>query len=93
MKVPGILRNAAFRASFACLVSCEILTGRSSGGKAPLTVFPGDAEPDDDWFEGAELVRDWSEGAWLCDVKLDELWCDVLGLFMDLLAAIKVVGE
>ena len=57
-------------------MSSEILTGRSSD-ETP-TVFP-----DDDWFDGTELVGDWSDD-WLCDAKLDDTWsvC-VSGLFTD----------
>ena len=75
------------RASFVCLVSCEILTGRSSGEKAALAA---DAEPDDDWFDSiTELVQDWSGGVeldsgWLGDVKLEnEWWCGVFELLLD----------
>lgn len=70
------------------------MTGRSSGEKAPLTVFRCNTEPGGDWFDGNELVRDWSDGIefdWLCE--MDDTWSDVFELFMDSLAPIKVVGE
>lgn len=62
-------------------MSCEILTGRSSGETAALAA---DAEPDDDWFDSiTELVQDWS-GGWLGDVKLEkEWWCGVFELLLD----------
>lgn len=60
--LPGILLSDDFRASFAFLVSNEILTGCSSGEKAPLTAPACDAEPSDNWFDGTKLVRDWSGG-------------------------------
>lgn len=56
VNLPGVLRS--FRASFACLVSNEMLTGRSSGEKAPLIVSDGDAEPGDRWFDITEPVMD-----------------------------------
>lgn len=49
-------------------------------------MFAGDAEPGDDWFDGTELVRDWSDGVefdWLCGVKMDDMWSDVFELYMD----------
>lgn len=67
-------------------MSCEILTGCSSGEKTPLTELAGDTEPVDDWFDGTALVRDWSDGGefdWICDVKLDDTWSEVFELFLD----------
>lgn len=77
-------------------MSSEILTGCSSGEKAPLTLFAGEAEPGDDRFNGAELVRDWSDGVefvWLYDAKMDDTGSDVFELFMDCVTAIEAVGE
>ncbi len=64
-------------------MSREIFTGRSSEEKAPLPEFPGTTEPGDDWFDGNELVRDWSVGR----------WTDVSELFMNRSTAIKVADE
>lgn len=87
LNIPGVLRSFDLRASFACLVCSETLTGRSSE-KALLAAFPWNAQPGDDWFDRSELVRDWSDGVlfeWSCDVLLDDMWTDVL-------AVIKVAG-
>lgn len=86
VRLPGFLRRDDFRASFACLVSCEILTGRSSGERFPLAAFTGDTEPRDDAFDGKMLVADRSDVAefdWLCDVIIDDTCSDVFVLFMD----------
>lgn len=63
LTLPGILCNDDLRASFACLVSNETLTGCSSGKKSALI---DDAGLDNDWVDGTEMVRDWSD-----DVKFD----------------------
>lgn len=59
-------------------------------------MFPG--KPDDDWFDGDGLNKDWSDvdeldSDWLCDVKLDDMECDLFELFEVVLAAIKVLGD
>lgn len=84
MNLPGLLRSDDFRASFACLVSCEILTGCSSGERFPLAGFTGDSEPGDDWFDGNKLVGDPPGVAEFdCDVIIDDTCSDVFVLFMD----------
>ena len=59
---PGLRRIEDLSASFTCLEMSEVLTGRSSGAKAPMTgdseLFD-DSEPVSDWSGRVALDRDW----------------------------------
>lgn len=91
VNLPGLLLSGDFRASFICLVSSEIFTGRSSAASPPLTVCEGGMEPGGGWSNGTEWVGDWSGGAesdWLCDASVDNARRDVFEL-----CAAEAVGK
>lgn len=91
VNLPGLLLSGDLRASFTCLVSSEIFTGRSSAASAPLTVCEGDMEPGGGWSNGTEWVGDRSGGAeadWLCDASVDDARRDVFEL-----CATEAVGK
>lgn len=77
MNLPGSLRNDDLRASFTCLAGSEVLTGCWSGERAPLSMFPSNAELVMNWPYGAEFDSDW-----LLEVKLYDK-CDVFKLCVD----------
>lgn len=85
LNLPGILRSGDLRASFACLVSSETLTGCSSGKKSALI---DDAGPDNDWLGEVKF-----DSEWLGEVNLYDKWCDVSEWVMVWLGDIKVVGD